>query len=95
VEKTTAARLDPRAALAAVGLVFVVAVIWAATALASGGSSGTPELASGSTGDSPPASVFVQSSDDPAPSADDCPERDGGGRGSSGPGDTGASGGTL
>ena len=93
MEKTTAARLDPRAVLAAVGPVFVVAVIWAATALASGGTSGAPELASG-TGGSTPSSVFVQSSDDPAPSADDCPERGGGGN-SSEPGGSGTSGNTL
>ena len=50
MEETTAPRFDPRAVLAIVGLVLVVAVIWTATALASGGSSGTPDLASGSSG---------------------------------------------
>ena len=91
MEETTAARLDPRAVLAVVGLVFVVAVIWAATALAAGGTSGAPELASG-TGGSTPSSVFVQSSDDAAPSRDDCPERGGG---SSEPDGSGTSGNTL
>ena len=50
MERTTASRFDPRAALALLGLVFVVAAVWAATALASGGSSGTPEWASSSSG---------------------------------------------
>ena len=76
MEETTAPRFDPRAVLAIVGLVLVVAVIWTATALASGGSSGTPDLASGSSGGDP-SSVFVQDSDGDgaAPSREDCPER--------------------
>ena len=78
MEKTTASKFDPRAVLAIVGLVFVVAAIWAATALAAGGSSGTPEWASGSSGDGS-QSVFVQDSNGAAPSRDDCPERGGSG----------------
>ena len=64
--------------------VLVVAVIWTATALAGGGSSGTPDLASGSSGGDP-SSVFVQDSDGDgaAPSRDDCPERGGSGGDSS------------
>lgn len=83
MEGTTASRFDPRAVLAVVGLVFVVATVWAVAALASGGSSGTPDLPAGSLGGDP-SSVFVQDSngDDTAPSRDDCPERDGAGGGS-------------
>ena len=76
MERTTASRFDPRAALAILGLVFVVAAVWAATALASGGTSGTQELSSGSSGDGS-QSTFVQDSNGngAAPSRDDCPER--------------------
>ena len=93
MEETTAPRFDPRAVFAVVGLVLVVAVVWTATALAGGSSSGTPDLASGSSGGDP-SSVFVQDSDGdgPAPSRDDCPERGGSGGDSSpsdGPGSSG------
>ena len=87
MERTTASRFDPRAALAILGLVFVVAAVWAATALASGGSSGTPELAAGSSGNTP-QSPFVQESNGngAAPSRVDCPD-DGGSSGDTAPSD--------
>ena len=80
MERTTASRFDPRAALAILGLVFVVAAVWAATALASGGTSGTQELSSGSFGDGS-QSTFVQDSNGngAAPSQDDCPDHGGSG----------------
>jgi hypothetical protein len=82
MEKTTA-RLAPRPVLAIVGLAFVVAAIWAATALAGGGSSpASPAATTGGWGGAvPPA--FVQSETEPepgaAPSREDCPERGGAG----------------
>jgi hypothetical protein len=87
VERTTASRFDPRAALALLGIVFVVAAIWAATALASGGSSGTPALGSGPAG-SGPQSPFVQDTDGngAAPGREDCPGH-GGSRGDPAPSD--------
>ena len=86
MERTTTSRFDPRAALALLGLAFVVAAIWAATAFASDGSSGTP-LTSGSPG-SGSQSTFVQGSNGnaAAPSRDDCPE-DGGSGGDTVPSD--------
>jgi hypothetical protein len=80
MERTTASRVGPRAALALLGLVFVVAAVWAATALASGGSSATPEWASGSSGNTP-QSPFAQDSNGngAAPSRDDCPDHGGSG----------------
>jgi hypothetical protein len=80
MERTAASRVDPRAALALLGLVFVVAAVWAATALASGGSSATPEWASGPSGNAP-QSPFVQDSNGngAAPSRDDCPDHGGSG----------------
>jgi hypothetical protein len=79
MERTTASRVGPRAALALLGLVLVAAV-WAATALASGGSSATPERASGSSGNTP-QSPFAQDSsgNGAAPSRDDCPDHGGSG----------------
>jgi hypothetical protein len=79
MERTTASRVGPRAALALLGLVLVAAV-WAATALASGGSSATPEWASGSSGNTP-RSPFAQDSNGngAAPSRDDCPDHGGSG----------------
>ena len=62
---------------------FVVAAIWAATALAGGGGAS----ASGNSNVNVPAIDFVQSApDDTAPSADNCPDRqdDGSGGGGSG-----------
>ena len=93
METTTTSRFDPRAVLAVVGLVFVVAAIWAATALAAGGSSSAPELASGGSGGEP-QSVFVQDSTDSgaAPSRDDCPEQDGSGGDSTSPDGSSSSG---
>jgi hypothetical protein len=79
MERTTASRVGPRATLALLGLVLVAAV-WAATALASGGSSATPEWASGSSGNTP-QSPFAQDSsgNGAAPSRDDCPDHGGSG----------------
>ena len=87
MERTTASRFGPRAVLAVVGLAFVVAAVWAATALATGGSSGTPDWAT-SSGDGS-QSTFVQDSngDGAAPSRDDCPEDGGGSGGDSSPSD--------
>jgi hypothetical protein len=66
--------------LTLLALAFAIAAIWAATALANGGSSS----ASSDPGSSQPAVDFVQSQDDPTPSGDGCPEHDGGSGGSSG-----------
>ena len=67
--------------LALLAAAFAVAAIWAATALAGGGSSS----ASGDPGSSQPAVEFAQSQEEPAPSADDCPDhQDGSGGGSGG-----------
>ena len=94
MERTTTSRFDPRAALALLGLALVVAAIWAATAFASGGSSGTP-LTSGSSGNGS-QSTFVQDSNGngAAPSRDDCPEGGGAG-GDSAPSDGSGSSGTA
>jgi hypothetical protein len=92
MERTTTSRFDPRAALVLLGLAFVVAVVWAATAFASGGSSGTP-LMSGSSG-SGSQSTFVEDSNAAAPSRDDCPEGGGAG-GDSVPSDGSGSSGTA
>ena len=76
-----ARKSNPQALLTLLALAFVVTAIWAATALANGGSSS----ASSDPGRSQPAAELVQSQDDPAPSGDDCPEdRDGGSGGGSG-----------
>ena len=95
MERTTASRFDPRTALALLALVFVVAAVWAATALASGRASGTPELAAGPSGNTP-QSPFVQDSNGngAAPSRDDCPEGGGAG-GDSAPSDGSGSSGTA
>jgi hypothetical protein len=80
-----ARRLDLRLVVA---VVFVLAAIWAATALAGG-----PQQASGDTGGAgnSPTLVYVQDEgaggtpdDGTPPSGDDCPERGGGGSGGSG-----------
>ena len=96
MERTTASRFDPRTPLALLALVFVVAGVWAATALASGGSPRTPELAAGSSG-SPPQSPFVQDSNGngAAPSRDDCPEDGGSGGDTAPPHGSGTSGNDL
>jgi hypothetical protein len=96
MERTTASRFDPRVVLAILGLAFVVAALWAATALASGGTSGTPELSAGASGDGS-QSTFVQDSNGngAAPSRDDCPD-DGGSGGDTAPSDgSGSSGNAL
>jgi len=96
MERTTTARFDPRMVLAAVALAFAVAAIWAATALATGGSSGAPALGSGGAGGMSPASVFVQdSADDAAPSRDDCPGHGGAGGDTTAPDGSGSSGDAL
>lgn len=75
------ARKSNPQALTLLALAFAVAAIWAATALANGGSSS----ASSDPGSSQPAAEFVQSQDDPATSEHDCPEnQDGGSSGGSG-----------
>ena len=72
---------NPQALLTLVALASAVAAIWAATALANGGSSS----ASSDPDSSRPTPEVVQSQDDPAPSGDDCPEdRDGSSGGGSG-----------
>ena len=96
MEETTTSRFDPRVVLAAVAVAFAAAAIWAATALAAGGSSGAPELVSGGSGGPSPASVFVQgSTDDAAPSRDDCPEHGGAGGDTTAPDGSGSSGDAL
>ena len=79
-----ASRRNPRVLLSLVALAFAVAAIWAATALANGGSSS----ASSDPGSGQPAAEFVQSQDDPAPSGDDCPENQRGGASGGGSGDS-------
>jgi hypothetical protein len=63
-------RIGPRAVLGVLGLVLVAMVLWAASALASGGSSESNEPASTEA----PAAVITQS--DGVTSHDDCPNRD-------------------
>ena len=76
-----ARRNNPHMLLVLLATGFVVAAIWAATALAAGDSSS----ASGDPGSSQPAVSFVQEQDDAAPADEDCPEgEDGSGGGSSG-----------
>jgi hypothetical protein len=70
VDKTETSKLDRRPMLAIAALVLVGAAIWAATALAAGGSSGTAGTAS-SSGDDGAQSYVVQ---DSAPDRGDCPE---------------------
>ena len=90
-ETTTAAtRNRPTGLLVALALILAVAAIWATTALARGGSGPSPSQPAGGTAD--PWSFFVQDQQGGGPpSADDCPERDGGGSGGSG-GDSGSDG---
>jgi hypothetical protein len=77
-------RLDLRPLVAVLAVAFVAATIWAAVALAAGGSSPAPS--SGSSGDDSPGQ-FIQTQDDSeAPPEDDCPDRDGGSGGGSGDG---------
>ena len=74
---------NPQMLLILLASAFAVAAIWAATALAAGGS----PAASGDSGSSQATVEFVQAENDaaPPPSGDDCPDRaDGSGRGSGG-----------
>lgn len=72
-------KLDLRPFVAVLAVAFVAATIWAAVALAAGGSSSPSS--SNSVNDSP--GQFIQAQDDSeAPPADDCPDRDGGSGGS-------------
>ena len=80
-----ARKSNPQPLLTLAALAFAIAAIWAATALANGGSSS----ASNDPGSSQPAADFVQSQDDPAPSGDDCPGHE---NGNSGGGSGGSSG---
>ena len=79
---------NPQALLTLLALAFAVAAIWAATALANGGSSS----ASNDPGSSQPAAELVQSQDEPAPSGDDCPEDQEGGSGGGSGGSSGTDG---
>ena len=67
-------KLNPHALVALLAMAFVVAAIWAATAMAAGGS---PSSTSGPTG-SRPAAEFVQEEESETPSRADCPEGGGG-----------------
>lgn len=99
MEETTAPRFGSRSILVALGVAFVVAAIWAATALASGGSSGQswPNATPPGGGGTP--SGFVESSDGygagAAPSREDCPGHDGGSGGDSAPSDGSSSSGNA
>jgi hypothetical protein len=76
-------KLNPQAFLALMAMAFVVAAIWAATAMATGGSpSSSSDSSSGQ-----PAVELVQEGDGTTPSAEDCPE---GGGGSGGDSDSGS-----
>jgi hypothetical protein len=85
IEMERAHKSNAPVLLALLAAAFAVAAIWAATALAGGDSS----LASSDPGSSQPASEFVQSQEEPAPSADDCPDHQDGSGGGSG-GDSGS-----
>lgn len=83
-------RLDLRPFVAALAVAFVAATIWAAVALATGGSS-SPSSGN-SANDSP--DQFIQAQDDSQAPGDDCPDRDGGSGGSgddAGPSGSGSS----
>ena len=78
-----ARKLDLRVVLGALAVVSIVAVIWAAPALAGNGSSPTSEPATGSD----VATTFVQNQapqDDGPRAPGDCPEDEGGSGGSNG-----------
>ena len=79
MDSTRTRKLNPQAFLAVLAMAFVVAAIWAATAMATGGSpSSSSDSSSGQ-----PAAELVQEGDGPTPSAEDCPERGGGSGGDS------------
>jgi hypothetical protein len=68
-------KLDLRPFVVVLAVAFVAATIWAAVALAAGGSSSPSS--SNSVNDSP--GQFIQAQDDSeAPPADDCPDQGGG-----------------
>jgi len=96
MEETTASRFGPGAVLAALGLAFVVAAIWAAAAFASGGTSSGSVGTSAPLGGGPPAG-FVQNSQGAAtaPSRDDCPGHDGSSGGDTAPSDGSSSSGNA
>jgi hypothetical protein len=85
MEETTARSFGPRAVLAALGLAFVVAAVWAAAALASGGASSRSTGTSAPPAGGPPASFVQDSQGDAAPSREDCPGHGGGSGGDSTP----------
>jgi hypothetical protein len=81
IDMERARKSSPQTMLTLLALAFGVAAIWAATALANGGSSS----ASSDPGSSQPTAELVQSQDDPAPPGEDCPGRqDGSGGGAGG-----------
>ena len=88
MEETTT-RNRPSGLLVVFAVLLAVAAVWATTALARGGAGSGPSQPAGGTTD--PWSFFVQDEGGRGPSADDCPERDGGGSGGSG-GDSGSDG---
>jgi hypothetical protein len=76
-----ARKLDLRPFLTVLAIAAVAATVWAAVALAAGGSSSPPS--SGTANDGSPS--FIQSQDNQAPPADDnCPDGEGGSGGGSG-----------
>jgi hypothetical protein len=78
-------RLSARTGLAALALVLVIGAIWAATALAAGGSSPAAGSTSVGSGGSPSSLGLVATTPQPAaPSGDDCPGHGGLGSGSGG-----------
>ena len=77
-------KLNPQALVVLVAMAFMVAAIWAATAMAAGGS---PSPSSDSSSGQP-AAELVQEGDGTTPSAEDCPE---GGGGSGGDSESGSS----
>lgn len=89
MEEATAPRFGSRSILVALGVAFVVAALWAATALASGGSSGQAGSSPTPPGGAGTHSAFVESSqgNGAAPSREDCPGHGGGSGGDSAPSD--------
>ena len=80
METTTPSKFGPRSVLVALGIAFVMAAIWAAAALASGGSSSTPRGASTPPeGAAQPGFVASSQGSGAAPSRDDCPGHGGSG----------------
>lgn len=75
-----ARKLDLRPFIAVLAIAVVAATVWAAVALAAGGSSSSPNV--GTANDGSPS--FIQSQDNQAPPADNCPDGGGGPGGGSG-----------